>query len=108
MCEIVDVRKVDDHVEVETEDTIYCVDEKILLNWLREEDEMNYVYKVVKKDGTEDVMISQFKTCVGDVTGAGEVIEVIGEYTDTQLAQMLLETAKTKKGEKKKKGWGRK
>ncbi|HQE49126.1 MAG TPA: hypothetical protein PKV93_07215 [Fervidobacterium sp.] len=104
MCEIVDVRHVDDYVEVETEDTIYCVDEKILLNWLREEDEMNYVYKVVKEDGAEEVMISQFKTCVGDVTGAGEVIEVIGEYTDTQLAQMLLETAKTKK----KKRWGRK
>ena len=35
MYEIVDVRKVDDHVEVETEDTIYCVDEETLLNWLR-------------------------------------------------------------------------
>ena len=69
---------------------------------------MNYVYKVVKEDGTEEVMISQFKTHVGDVTGVGEVIEVIGEHTDTQLAQMLLEMAKTKKGEKKKKGWGRK
>ena len=67
-------------LRLRSEDTIYCVDEKILLNWLREEDEMNYVYKVVKKDGTEEVMISQFKTCVGDVTKAGEVIEVIGEY----------------------------
>lgn len=65
---------------------------------------MNYVYKVTKENGTIKTMIGQYRVVVGDEMPSGRVIEVIGEYTDGQLGEMIAESIV----EKPKKRWGKK
>ena len=87
----------------------WCITEE-QLEWLifGEGVSVNYVYRVRKEDGNLEVMFGQYSVQVGDIMPSGEVVEVMGVYTDKQIGEMMAESLTKGSSRKSPKKWGKK
>ncbi len=92
MSGILDIKIIGDNVQVETEDTIYCVNGQLLVEWLDEEDDgVNYVYRVRSGEGSVKTVISCKRVDIGDMVRGECVVEIVGKVDTNELVVAFLE-----------------